>query len=79
MYANELFEKILTKLDGAGKPEVLELLEPATVADLLHVKSQTLSLWRHKGMGPDYVKIGSCVRYSKKAVISYVTEQTVTL
>ena len=79
MGANEMFEKIITKLDGAGKPEVLELLEPATVADLLHVKTQTLSLWRHKGLGPDYVKIGSCVRYSKKAVISYVTERTVTV
>jgi hypothetical protein len=74
-----MFGKIITKLDDAGKPEVPELLEPATVADLLHVKSQTLSLWRHKGIGPDYVKIGSCVRYSKRALAAYVSERTVTV
>lgn len=41
-------------------------------AKLLSASPQTLRNWRHVGRGPEYCKRGRMVRYSLKALISFM-------
>lgn len=43
--------------------ENLELVSTPRAAELLGVKRNTLEIWRYRGTGPRFVKIGRCVRY----------------
>ncbi|MGD0313174.1 MAG: helix-turn-helix domain-containing protein [Acidimicrobiales bacterium] len=42
-----------------------QYLTPTEVADLLQIPIATLYAWRYKGIGPDSVKVGRHIRYSK--------------
>ncbi|WP_457573184.1 helix-turn-helix domain-containing protein [Desulfolithobacter sp.] len=46
-------------------------------AELLRVKPQTLSVWRHEGRGPAYRKHGSRVVYSRDDLEEFSRRQTV--
>lgn len=48
------------------------LLPTAAVAKLLDLHPQTLRLWRVRGGGPDYVKIGARVRYDLADVRTWI-------
>ena len=38
--------------------------KPTDVADILNLTTQTLMLWRKKGIGPEWIKLGqNIVRY----------------
>ena len=38
--------------------------KPTDVADMLNLTTQTLMLWRKKGIGPEWIKLGqNIVRY----------------
>lgn len=50
-------------------------LEADEVADLLKVKRQTLSAWRHYGKGPRSVKLGGRVVYLQTDLEGYFEEQ----
>ena len=52
------------------------LLAPAAAAARLGVAKQTLAVWRLKGCGPSYVKLGRKVAYSTDALERYIAEQT---
>jgi predicted DNA-binding transcriptional regulator AlpA len=40
------------------------LLRPDQAAHLLSISMRTLENWRHKGLGPEFVRISSrCIRY----------------
>ena len=39
------------------------LLTTREAAELLRVKESTLEQWRWNGKGPQFVKLGRCVRY----------------
>lgn len=42
------------------------LLTPAQVADILQMKERTLEVWRRRGQGPPWQKVGTrAVRYSE--------------
>jgi predicted DNA-binding transcriptional regulator AlpA len=58
-----------------GSPATL-LLTEAKVADLLAVSPRTLQMWRYKGGGPRYLKIGSAVRYRLSDVDAWLARQT---
>ena len=48
------------------------LLLPCEVAQLLGVKIDTLRIWRARGRGPSYCKIGKLCRYSSAALEAFV-------
>jgi Helix-turn-helix domain len=48
------------------------LLLPREVAQLLGIKIDTLRIWRARGRGPSYCKIGKLCRYSPVALEVFV-------
>jgi hypothetical protein len=48
------------------------LLLPCEVAQLLGVKIDTLRIWRARGRGPSYCKIGKLCRYSVATLEAFV-------
>jgi predicted DNA-binding transcriptional regulator AlpA len=53
-----------------------ELLTQETLAAELKMKPQSLADWRHRGKGPDYVKLGQLVRYRRSDIDLWLDEQT---
>lgn len=47
---------------------------PLILAEILGVATQTLADWRHKGMGPEYIKIGKAVFYLDAAIDQWYGE-----
>lgn len=39
------------------------LLRQADAARMLNISERTLEAWRHRGGGPQYLKLNRCVRY----------------
>ena len=52
-------------------------LAPPEVATRLKTNINTLANWRCKGIGPNYVKIGSKVFYLAKDIEAFITANTV--
>jgi len=47
-------------------------------AKFMGLKRQTLANWRHKGIGPEHVKINSrCIRYELKSLEKYMSKHRV--
>jgi Helix-turn-helix domain len=59
-----------------GSPPML--LRPTEAARLLAVHPQHLANLRHSGRGPEFVKLGSAVRYDADALRAYVEANTKT-
>ncbi len=56
----------------------MELLNTVTAAAVLGMRPGTLRLWRHKGVGPPFVKIHSAlVRYRVQDLEAWVASQVV--
>src|SRR5438552_112947 len=59
-----------------------ETLSSAQVAAMLGIKPTTLEIWRHKGKGPRFVKLGPAkqagVVYSRSEVQHWMQERTFT-
>ncbi|WP_082596447.1 helix-turn-helix domain-containing protein [Pseudovibrio sp. POLY-S9] len=54
----------------------IELLTTAEAADHLRISPQTLNIWRCKGTGPAFCKIGRTVRYTTEALQEYLIQNT---
>ena len=52
------------------------LLSTKELAEVLDVHTATLATWRHEGRGPQFVKIGSNVRYRRSDVDHWLEAQT---
>jgi len=50
------------------------LLTPKQLADRWNKKESTLATWRHKKIGPAFVKIMGGVRYPLDAVVAFEKE-----
>ena len=51
----------------------LDLLTERETADMLRIKPETLTTWRHKGEGPKYVRVGRrTVRYPREQIFQFV-------
>lgn len=85
---DQSFEKKLQQLICKVLTDQLQGLVPASQTDdnlltskqlakLLGVKTQTVSVWRTKGIGPAYVKAIDSVRYRYGDVKTWLKEQTV--
>ncbi|MDI1277297.1 helix-turn-helix domain-containing protein [Methylobacter sp.] len=51
-------------------------LTEAQLAERWNISRKTLQAWRLKGGGPEYVKIGSAIRYMMRAVNQYESVNT---
>ena len=54
----------------------IKLLNNAATAELLGIRPNTLEIWRTKGEGPAYKKLGRAVRYVEAEVIAWLDAQT---
>jgi predicted site-specific integrase-resolvase len=52
--------------------ETDRLIDEREAADILGVKPQTLSLWRLRGQGPAFYKVGRRVRYRTPELAAYL-------
>jgi predicted site-specific integrase-resolvase len=55
----------------------MELLTPKEASEILKVSIHTLAKWRSHGQGPDYIKTGKSVKYSRDTVGEWITGKTV--
>lgn len=53
-----------------------KLLTNEQTAEFLGVKPNTLEIWRVKGQGPAYRKIGRSVRYAEADLLAYLEAGT---
>ncbi len=80
---SEILQTIVDELRGiraaldSNPQEEDALINEKAAAKRLDVKPQTMSVWRHKGIGPPYVKIQNAVRYIPKRLDEYIEDQTV--
>nr|NJM01832.1 helix-turn-helix domain-containing protein [Desulfobacula sp.] len=54
----------------------IQFLNTKKTAAVLGVKDNTLEIWRHRGIGPKFVKIGGAVRYRIGDLEAYIEAQT---
>jgi predicted DNA-binding transcriptional regulator AlpA len=47
------------------------------LAEHLQISPVSLEKWRRQGGGPDYIKVGRCVRYASSAVDAWLEQRTV--
>ncbi len=80
---NESFREFIREEFKAivnANSQPIRLLTPEEAAEMLGVKPGTLSAWRTNGnRGPDYTKIGDCVRYIYTDILSYIEKNKVKL
>jgi predicted site-specific integrase-resolvase len=50
-----------------------KLLTPMEVAEILQVKPDTLRVWRSRGTGPLYCRVGRLCRYRQSSVEEFIT------
>ena len=60
----------ITWAEAAEKPRLMH--SPADVAAMLGVSARTLGEWRFTGDGPEFVKVGSVVRYPHDALTDWM-------
>ena len=48
------------------------LLDEDEASRELGVKSQTMSAWRYRGVGPRYIKVGKLVKYTPSFLREYI-------
>jgi predicted DNA-binding transcriptional regulator AlpA len=53
-----------------------KLLTQEDLATELGMKPQSLADWRHRGVGPRFVKLGQLVRYRRSDVENWLNSQT---
>jgi hypothetical protein len=54
-----------------------ELLDTKEAAAFLKVSLVTLAKWRGKGTGPSYTRTGRTIKYERRALETYLEENTV--
>ena len=62
----------------SGHPDPNRLMNEIEAADLLCYSVRALQNWRHRGGGPDFVKVSSrSVRYRRTDLDKWIAERTV--
>ena len=54
-----------------------DLVNEAKAAEILDLAKGTLTVWRHEGKGPNYIKLGTAVRYKYRDLTAYIDQQSV--
>lgn len=53
-----------------------QFLSVVQAAEYLNISPKTLNQWRVRGGGPEFARIGRLIRYSRKKLAEYASEQT---
>ena len=53
----------------------MTLLDTRKAAEFLTIKKQTLDLWRSKGTGPSFLKLGRAVRYRQSDLERFLEDR----
>lgn len=56
----------------------IKLLNTQEVAEILGYKPNTLEIWRNRGIGPKYRKIGRLVKYAESDINAFIDASTCT-
>lgn len=56
-----------------------DYLREQEVSAILGMKAQTLRKWRHLRRGPDYVRMGGRVRYTRAALDEFIAANTIVI
>ena len=76
----QLVEMIKGCIKEAKEMTILDariLVNEAKAAEILGLAKGTMTVWRHAGKGPRYVKLGGAVRYKYRDLIDYINEQSI--
>lgn len=71
------FSYLIKKAKAEKEDRSMELLTPKEACDILRVSIHTLAKWRSQEQGPDYVKTGKSVKYSRDTVYEWIVKKTV--
>ncbi len=79
---DERLERIEAQLEAlSGRPEPAPVtsdaarwLDPKGAADYVGMSHQSLALWRSKGTGPAFSKVGGSIRYSTADLDDWLSE-----
>ena len=55
--------------------ELPTLLDEVEAAEILTLKVTTLRRWRWSGDGPEFIKLGSAVRYDRETLAEWLDER----
>ncbi|MFO7861005.1 MAG: helix-turn-helix domain-containing protein [Desulfosalsimonas sp.] len=54
----------------------MEFYTTEQVSNLLGIQPNTLEIWRHRGTGPKFIKMGRLVRYKSNDLEAWIDSQT---
>lgn len=74
---NNLILEAVRQAISEERSDLCTPLSETEASKFLGLKPQTLAVWRTKGTGPAYYKIGSNVRYSRTDLEVYIKQQRV--
>lgn len=66
------------KVSPVLKDIASELPAVCTTADLeklLKIDASSWATWRYEGKGPEFLKLGGAVRYTRQAVLAWLSQQ----
>ena len=70
----DLTEREATSFETELADDGPEYLDTPSAASTIGVSKQSMALWRSKGTGPSYTKVGGTVRYSRTALRQWMKE-----
>jgi hypothetical protein len=73
----DLIERVKRLEAARPPPQDDQLLTQEQAAVIIGVKPPTLAMWRHKGKGPRYHKVGRSAYYRAADIDSWLNEQAV--
>ena len=68
----DLFLRALKILEQGRIEDENPLLNESKTAQILGLSKGTLTVWRHQGKGPRYVKLGGAIRYKLRDLTEYI-------
>jgi hypothetical protein len=53
-----------------------QMLKEKQTAEMLEVSKAALRKWRREGRGPQFTRLGRCIRYSLRAIEEFLAEHS---
>ncbi len=70
-------EEISTNVKANRQKYQSDLMTTKEAAHYLGTSEGTLPIWRHRGVGPEFVRIGRNIRYRRSALDDFIEAGTV--
>jgi len=63
--------------DARSEGDEDQLLDQPEAGEVLHKPVATLTDWRYRGYGPEYVRMGRSIYYRRSSLMRWIEAQTV--